>query len=84
MRKRHVLPEVSPDWGIGCLSSYEIVAQVGEGTYGQVYKARRRDDPSKVVALKKVRLENEKEGGWVVEIIMNNPSFIPQDSPSLL
>uniref|UniRef100_A0A915DCS2 cyclin-dependent kinase n=1 Tax=Ditylenchus dipsaci TaxID=166011 RepID=A0A915DCS2_9BILA len=39
--------------------------QVGEGTYGQVYKASRKnhDAPgTALVALKKVRLENEREG----------------------
>ncbi|KAI1722770.1 protein kinase domain-containing protein [Ditylenchus destructor] len=55
------LPEVSENWGIGTLSNYKIVAQVGEGTYGQVYKATKRDSQS-FVALKKVRLENEREG----------------------
>ena len=30
--------------------------------YGQVYKMRDRDDPKTLVALKKVRMDNEKEG----------------------
>ncbi|KAI1289232.1 Cyclin-dependent kinase 12 [Halotydeus destructor] len=40
---------------------FEIIGQIGEGTYGQVYKARDLKT-SEIVALKKVRLENEKEG----------------------
>mmetsp|Transcript_47468 Transcript_47468/g.154060 ORF Transcript_47468/g.154060 Transcript_47468/m.154060 type:complete len:300 (+) Transcript_47468:402-1301(+) len=40
---------------------YEKVEQVGEGTYGQVYKARSRES-GEIVALKRVRMDNEKEG----------------------
>ena len=40
---------------------YEIVAQVGEGTYGQVYKAS-AGRHGRLVALKKIRMENAREG----------------------
>lgn len=40
---------------------YERVQQVGEGTYGKVYKARNQFT-SEFVALKKLRLESEREG----------------------
>jgi len=40
---------------------YEKVEQVGEGTYGQVYKARSKET-NEIVALKRVRMDNEKEG----------------------
>jgi len=43
------------------VDSYEKVAQVGGGTYGDVFKARERET-GEIVALKKVRLEDEKEG----------------------
>lgn len=49
------------DWGVRCVDTFEMVAQIGEGTYGQVYKAKDKLT-SDMVALKKVRLENEKEG----------------------
>ena len=40
---------------------FDIKTQIGEGTYGQVYKAVDKATQD-IVALKKVRLENEKEG----------------------
>lgn len=40
---------------------YEQVAQVGEGTYGQVFKAK-ADKTGIIVALKKIRMESEKDG----------------------
>lgn len=40
---------------------YEQVAQVGEGTYGQVFKAK-ADKTGVIVALKKIRMESEKDG----------------------
>ena len=51
----------SKDWGVRCVDTFEMVAQIGEGTYGQVYKAKDKAT-QEMVALKKVRLENEKEG----------------------
>lgn len=49
------------DWGERSVDVFDVLAQIGEGTYGQVYKARDYNT-SDFVALKKVRLENEKEG----------------------
>lgn len=40
---------------------YERLAQVGEGTYGKVYKARNTQTGS-TVALKRIRMEAEKDG----------------------
>jgi len=43
------------------VTNFEKLEQIGEGTYGQVYMARDKQT-GEIVALKKVRMENEKEG----------------------
>lgn len=43
------------------VGKYEKLAKIGQGTFGEVFKARHRET-RKVVALKKVLMENEKEG----------------------
>ncbi|CAL4189970.1 unnamed protein product, partial [Meganyctiphanes norvegica] len=40
---------------------YEELAKIGQGTFGEVFKARDRRN-GKIVALKKILMENEKEG----------------------
>ncbi|XP_053677463.1 cyclin-dependent kinase 12 [Anopheles nili] len=49
------------DWGERCVEVFDVLEQIGEGTYGQVYKAKDQQT-NELVALKKVRLEHEKEG----------------------
>jgi cyclin-dependent kinase 2 len=46
---------------LGGAVQYEKIERVGEGTYGVVYKARDRRTNT-IVALKKIRLEQEEEG----------------------
>lgn len=48
-------------------SVYERIIQVGEGTYGKVYKAR-STVTGKLVALKRLRLEGEREGFPITSI----------------
>ncbi|VDK58077.1 unnamed protein product [Anisakis simplex] len=61
LNKRLKLREDPENWGCSTVEKYDIKTQVGEGTYGQVYKAVDKYT-GEIVALKKVRLENEKEG----------------------
>jgi serine/threonine protein kinase len=51
----------TPSWGSRSVDFFEKIEQIGEGTYGQVYMAREKAT-GEVVALKKVRMDNEKEG----------------------
>nr|DBA24562.1 TPA: hypothetical protein GDO54_012195 [Pyxicephalus adspersus] len=43
------------------VSKYKCLAKVGQGTFGEVFKAKHRQT-GQTVALKKVLMENEKEG----------------------
>lgn len=42
-------------------TQYEKLDKIGEGTYGVVYKARNKQT-GQILALKKIRLEQEEEG----------------------
>ena len=61
------LPNVaeSDDTFGGCRSiekCYDKGPQIGEGTYGEVFLATPKGSPLDKVALKKIRMDNEKEG----------------------
>lgn len=43
------------------MEDYLRIEKLGEGTYGVVYKAKHKKT-DKLVAMKKIRLENEEEG----------------------
>lgn len=42
------------------MQKYEKIQKIGEGTYGTVFKARNRET-QEIVALKKVRLDDEDD-----------------------
>lgn len=79
---RNAFDDDLPNWGERCVDVFDIVQQIGEGTYGQVYKAQDRNS-GVMVALKKVRMENEKEGFPITAIReikilrqLNHPSIV--------
>ncbi|KXS22109.1 protein serine/threonine kinase [Gonapodya prolifera JEL478] len=43
------------------MEKYQKIEKLGEGTYGIVYKAQNREN-GEIVALKRIRLDNEEEG----------------------
>ncbi len=47
--------------GCSSLKAYEVLSKLGEGTFGEVHKARSRRTGG-IVALKKILLHNEKDG----------------------
>jgi serine/threonine protein kinase len=46
------------DW----INNYQKIKTIGNGTYGVVILMRHVDDENKLVAIKKLKLENETEG----------------------
>ncbi|RJE26511.1 hypothetical protein PHISCL_01124 [Aspergillus sclerotialis] len=47
--------------GCSSIRDFEFLGKLGEGTFGEVYKARSKKDTS-VVALKRILMHNEKDG----------------------
>lgn len=54
-------------------SKYEPIAKIGQGTFGEVHKAKCKKTQD-FVALKKVLTENEKEG--VIFKLLSGPEII--------
>lgn len=54
---------------------YEKVAKIGQGTFGEVFKAREKSGTRKFVAMKKVLMENEKEGVSVRCVVNSSKSI---------
>lgn len=49
------------------MDRYEKLGKIGEGTYGVVYKARELNTGC-MIALKKIRLEQEDEGEFLLQL----------------
>jgi len=54
-------PLLVPTTSSRTVAAFELLEQVGAGTYGLVYKAKDKQT-GEIVALKKVRMDHEKEG----------------------
>ncbi|PNX85379.1 cyclin-dependent kinase [Trifolium pratense] len=57
----HLNVTESPSRGSRSVDCFHKLEQIGEGTYGQVYMAR-EIETGEIVALKKIRMDNEREG----------------------
>lgn len=75
-------PQKRPRWGERTDAAFEGKYKIGQGTYGEVYKARDADT-GELVALKKVLLKNEKEGFPVTAVreikllrALNHPNIV--------
>ncbi len=44
-------------------SDYEILAEIGQGAYGKVYKARERRGQQRFIAVKRLNIPEEPESG---------------------
>lgn len=44
-------------------SNYEILAEIGQGAYGKVYKARELDEKQRLVAVKKLNISTVPDEG---------------------
>ncbi|EWC46384.1 cyclin-dependent kinase 1 [Drechslerella stenobrocha 248] len=76
-------PIANLDSSPGTMENYQRIDKIGEGAYGVVYKARDLRNDGRLVALKKIRLEQEDEGvpsTAIREISllkeMNNPNIV--------
>lgn len=49
LSRRNSRSQLNKDWGERCVDVFEVIAQIGEGTYGQVCKLRNICDSSKVI-----------------------------------
>jgi serine/threonine-protein kinase BUR1 len=58
--KEHFRPQTS---FMGCsrITDYEILGKLGEGTFGEVHRAKSKKTGA-IVALKKILMHNEKDG----------------------
>lgn len=64
------------------VDKYEKISQIGEGTYGKVFKGRSKES-GEIVALKKVRMDDEKDGFpitslWEITLLktINHPNIV--------
>lgn len=67
------------------MERYEKLGKIGEGTYGVVYKAR-EIATGRMIALKKIRLEQEDEGLFALSFrfLLPNSCCLASRIPSVM
>jgi cyclin-dependent kinase 12/13 len=67
------------DWGERCVDVFEVIDQIGEGTYGQVYKAKDNisGEYSGVIKSSKYRPQSfsRKISTFLLHFLLQNPSL---------
>ena len=53
--------QTQSDWGKRCVDKFDIIGIIGEGTYGQVYKAKDKDTGE--------GQDHSQEAGWCVCVV---------------
>ncbi|KAJ1965726.1 serine/threonine protein kinase, CMGC, CDC2/CDK sub [Dispira parvispora] len=76
-------PDTKKFMGCSKLEDYEQLTKLGEGTFGEVHKARHRSQGN-IVALKRILMHNEKDGVPITAIreikilkALDHPNIVP-------
>jgi len=70
-------------WGCRSVSAFDKMEQVGEGTYGKVYKSRDKETGD-YVALKRIRIEEFKKDGFPVTAVREIKILKDLDHPNVI
>uniref|UniRef100_A0A165ZQU2 cyclin-dependent kinase n=1 Tax=Daucus carota subsp. sativus TaxID=79200 RepID=A0A165ZQU2_DAUCS len=65
------------------VDNFEKIRKIGEGTYGVVYKARNKIT-GEIVALKKVKINNDSEEGFPLTALREINILLSSDHPSII
>lgn len=65
------------------VDDFEKLSKLGEGTYGVVYKARNKRT-GEIVALKKVKMDNDSEEGFPLTSLREINILLSSDHPSII
>ncbi|CRK17552.1 hypothetical protein BN1723_017551, partial [Verticillium longisporum] len=76
---QHQRPRISFT-GCSRITDYEVLGKLGEGTFGEVHRARSRKTNA-LVALKKIIMHNEKDGVGQTQFIARRPCQAMRDDP---
>lgn len=58
------------DWGKRCVDKFDIIGIIGEGTYGQVYKAKDKDTGKRTESGPRVGVPNSQ--GWNLSVVSHH------------